>query len=48
MRDVFDKDAKAGLDGASCLRACTMKSMNLVSNLQENKTSDVFNFTNLR
>ncbi|XP_053972459.1 uncharacterized protein LOC128873142 [Hylaeus volcanicus] len=26
-RDAFDNDAKAGLEGASCLRACTLKAM---------------------
>ena len=36
MRDVFDKDAKGGLDGASCLRACTLKSMNLMKDSKLN------------
>ncbi|XP_076172757.1 general odorant-binding protein 28a-like [Ptiloglossa arizonensis] len=31
-REIYEKDAKAGVDAATCLRACVLKSLNMVKN----------------
>ncbi|XP_031841031.1 general odorant-binding protein 19d-like [Nomia melanderi] len=41
-RETFDTDVKTGVDGATCLRACTMEKMGLLkdSTLVEEKMHD--------
>ncbi|XP_076620981.1 uncharacterized protein LOC143341726 [Colletes latitarsis] len=36
LRDVFEKDAKAGLEAASCLRECILKSMDMLKDSKLN------------
>ncbi|XP_043251535.1 uncharacterized protein LOC122396870 [Colletes gigas] len=36
LRNVFNQDAKAGMEAASCLRECTLKSMNMLKDSKLN------------
>lgn len=38
LREMFDKDAAMGVDGATCTRACTMKATGMVGCKQKFKT----------